>query len=233
MRKIIIGFTLIELLIVVAIIAILAAIAIPNFLESHVRAKVSRAKADLRSITTALEAYHVEYNHYPPNPDTSKGFNVTPWQLTTPSPFITTRPIDPFKQGKDVTQTTNPALSKEKYYYDYFSIITVDEYDKFNNAGINIFILAVEDGGWLQGQGNRGAFKKYGSWLQWSIGPDALFWIQQDDFAGSGALLPPNSSYRPWGYSFDVPYDPTNGTVSFGNIIRSQVKPDGLQAYSQ
>ena len=225
MRKIIIGFTLIELLIVVAIIAILAAIAIPNFLESHVRAKVSRAKADLRSITTALEAYHVEHNHYPPNPDTSKGFNVTPWQLTTPSPFITTRPIDPFKQGKDVTQTTNPALSKEKYYYDYYSIITYDEY---SNSGINIFALAVDNDGSVPGA-NLGAFKKYGSWLQWSIGPDALFWL--DDVDPNTGMLSTTPIYRPWGYSFDVPYDPTNGTVSFGNIIRSQVKPDGLQAY--
>ena len=49
------AFTLIELLIVVAIIAILAAIAVPNFLEAQVRAKVSRARADMQTITTALE----------------------------------------------------------------------------------------------------------------------------------------------------------------------------------
>src|SRR5512141_331580 len=59
------GFTLIELLIVVAIIAILAAIAIPNFLAAQIRAKVSRAKAEMRTIATGLESYYVDNNDYP------------------------------------------------------------------------------------------------------------------------------------------------------------------------
>src|SRR5205085_597888 len=67
MCKSIRAFTLIELLIVVAIIAILAAIAVPNFLEAQTRAKVSRSKSDLRNFATALESYAVDNNsHYPP-----------------------------------------------------------------------------------------------------------------------------------------------------------------------
>jgi prepilin-type N-terminal cleavage/methylation domain-containing protein len=58
------GFTLIELLIVVAIIAILAAIAVPNFLEAQTRAKVARCKADMRSLATAIETYHIDYSTY-------------------------------------------------------------------------------------------------------------------------------------------------------------------------
>ncbi len=59
------GFTLIELLIVVAIIAILAAIAVPNFLEAQTRAKVARVRSDHRSLATAVESYYVDNNEYP------------------------------------------------------------------------------------------------------------------------------------------------------------------------
>ena len=54
------GFTLIELLIVVAIIGILAAIAVPNFLNAQVRAKVSRSYTDMRSTNTAIEQLRLD-----------------------------------------------------------------------------------------------------------------------------------------------------------------------------
>ncbi len=66
------GFTLIELLIVVAIIGIIVAIAIPNLLNAIQRAKQRRTMGDQRSIGTAVEAYGVDYNRYPP----SAGFSI-------------------------------------------------------------------------------------------------------------------------------------------------------------
>ena len=59
------GFTLIELLIVVAIIGIIAAIAIPNLLNAIDRGKQKRTMADMRSVGTAVESYSVDFNFYP------------------------------------------------------------------------------------------------------------------------------------------------------------------------
>ena len=59
------GFTLIELLIVVAIIGILAAIAIPQFAAYRIKAFDSSAQSDLRSVKTSVEGYYTDSYYYP------------------------------------------------------------------------------------------------------------------------------------------------------------------------
>ena len=88
------AFTLIELLITVSIIAILAAIAVPNFLEAQTRAKVARTKADLKTVSTGLEAYHVDYNGYPQASFVPRFRRFVP--LTTPIAYLSSVPTDPF-----------------------------------------------------------------------------------------------------------------------------------------
>src|SRR5688500_16216436 len=114
------AFTLIELIIVVAIIAVLAAIAVPNFLEAQVRAKVSREKADLYVIGTALEAYSADYNGYPPN----DGFyNVIPIELTTPVAFLgSNRLVDPFNDKQ-----WSPAFGQLERFYTYTKIVSLGD----------------------------------------------------------------------------------------------------------
>jgi type IV pilus assembly protein PilA len=59
------GFTLIELLIVVAIIGILAAIAIPQFASYRIKSYNTAAQSDLKNVKTALEAYYADNSRYP------------------------------------------------------------------------------------------------------------------------------------------------------------------------
>jgi len=62
------GFTLIELLIVVAIIGILAAIAIPQFASYRERGFNAQAMSDVRNERTDLEGYYATWFEYPPTP---------------------------------------------------------------------------------------------------------------------------------------------------------------------
>src|SRR3990172_3323355 len=94
------GFTLIELLIVIAIILILIAIALPNFLEAQIRARVTKASGEIRSIGIALESYYLDWNFYPFESETDMA-NQSPGErgllrLTTPIQYIFEIPPDPF-----------------------------------------------------------------------------------------------------------------------------------------
>ncbi len=132
------AFTLIELLIVVAIIAILAAIAVPNFLEAQTRAKVSRVRADHRTISTGMEMYKIDHNKYPKCAGNNWAFatesggpggsNNTPTleRLTTPISYLTGAAsfADPFKANsfyEGATLATKTPLpekqNKQLYWY--------------------------------------------------------------------------------------------------------------------
>ncbi len=116
------AFTLIELLIVVAIIGILAAIAVPNFLNAQTRAKIAHAVSDMRAIDTALEMYHMDNSHYPFWRD-SGGTNINPVNrrlipLTSPMSYMSSVPQDPFVYGPPGARLDN-AQHEAYVTYDY------------------------------------------------------------------------------------------------------------------
>ncbi len=203
------GFTLIELLIVVAIIAILAAIAVPNFIEAQTRSKVSRTIADMRSVVTAMKSYRVDHNRYVYH--VIKGPSEVPfwpgvaeylrweeadgtvdgigWQLTTPITYISDIPGDPF----------NTASVRSK------QIPHLANYENLIWAGVFYRAITPKFASppWF-GPG-IGSFDFGGKTYEWSMqsaGPDLRPWPEGDTN---------RNAWAPY-------YDPSNGTVSTGDI---------------
>ena len=198
------AFTLIELLIVVAIIAILAAIAIPNFLEAQTRAKVSRAKSDLRTLALAVEAYRLDHNKYPLTSD-EKGEPIVPYPpvglgpevfetrlsalLTTPVAYVTTLFEDPFAAQKPDEEDPR-IVEGTGYHYGYYDYAVAND----GLEGKWDFTQVV-----LIRGGNPAVIEYFVS----SHGPD----LDHDD---DEELIDDDAG---------VAYDPTNGTASSGDII--------------
>ena len=197
-RKRLGGFTLIELLIVVAIIAILAAIAVPNFLEAQTRSKIARIKADERSLGTALESYAVDYNAFPPTlPDGYYGHLFIEYApaLTTPVAYITSGIVkDPFTPRTFKAGTPDNTWKGSLSYFNYAG---------FWQLGVHGNV------------GPRRAFMvaSHGPAREWSYVehyPHKLLW---DPGYMEGDPLYPKTAP-------DCLYDATNGVKSYGGIPR-------------
>lgn len=112
------AFTLIELLIVVAIIGILAAIAVPNFLNAQVRAKLAQARGDMRALATAVEMYGIDHGAYPcdgQEPDCLWNWTWQNWRLTSPVAYIASIPTDPYVEEEDSASGHYWYTTKEGY----------------------------------------------------------------------------------------------------------------------
>jgi prepilin-type N-terminal cleavage/methylation domain-containing protein len=199
------GFTLIELLIVVAIIAILAAIAVPNFLEAQVRSKVSRAKSDIRTLATALETYMIDWNKYPGDgAQYCWNYGTYPYDyywyvpdtVTTPISYISSANlVDPFREA--LNSWGDPKYNRYRYWYVDMTWGTVGT--RSTESSYLPFLKS-----W------------YGSWKLNSAGPDKTYGPY---YTGSY----PATEYP----QLPIPYDSSNGTVSDGDVLRSQADSSG------
>lgn len=190
------AFTLIELLVVVAIIAVLAAIGIPSFLEAQTRSKIARVKSDQRTLATAIEAYAADRNRYPPEDNffvpgqqAAPELNMSLIRLTTPVAYLSSLPKDPLMLRADQELSDGSFRDLDYGYYV--------EYTGF---------------GGLRGVSNG---PRYVGWGLSSLAVDhkdnGILW-SSFNFARFGAAPLPNAIKNV--------YDPTNGTISSGDIAR-------------
>lgn len=244
------GFTLIELLIVVSIIAILSAIAVPNFAQALTRSKVARANNDLRVVAISLEVFHTDHNRYPndlyflkevpymnfasaveiftpasehdldihfecvqptpPDPETGP---------TTPDPPTTgTEPTDPSTPGPGCPQQpaqggSTPPPPSAIYLYENFV--------QPNYFGLNFGLQHLDNM-----FGTSIANDNYLNWSLASRGPD-LDWYNGFYGTMSCPTGTPTGKDPLYNEAF-VDYDPTNGTISAGNIFRTNVDTSRL-----
>ncbi len=182
------AFTLIELLIVIAIILILISIALPNFLEAQLRAKVARAAGDIKSISFAIESYNLDRKTYPDDCITG---SLGCMQITTPIRYIGQIPQDPFGRHKNSGGSWEGLAGENRAYYPV-------------GTGVNPETATARK--YKSGQIASPPYREV--YIIYSSGPS------QREPGGSTEPFPT------YGGTWTI-YSPTNGTMSYGGIIRT------------
>lgn len=217
------GFTLIELLIVIAIILILISIALPNFLEAQVRAKVANAKGEMRTLMTATEMYKNDYHGIEPRANYpgaypkvvsekspySNWWGFASYLLTTPSKFISSIPSEPFSDtttSLDFWRNAMGGAESDPPYTVIRDTMVSNGWPVGSNICNSQKVIAAAGGSVLITREFYDANRKAG-YVYYSSGPDLI-----DGTVHGGPQF----------------YSPTNGTNSFGDMF--EFGPGGMDA---
>jgi prepilin-type N-terminal cleavage/methylation domain-containing protein len=223
------AFTLIELLIVVAIIAILAAIAVPNFLEAQTRAKVARVVSDMRTYSTALGTYQIDSSTYFP-------YYSSPSKAPAPT---------------GVTDNINSILATQAGHAEAANLKKLPSFAFKNGAGATPPLSLTTPVSYLNtyvpdtfAQFKQATFGYVSgpAYLIWSSGPDQVDQLNNGNaaevMANAGQSLPSqylivgpgNGTTAPTaptpfgaapGTGLAFTYDSSNGTASAGDVYRT------------
>ena len=179
------AFTLIELLIVVAVIGILAAIAVPNFLTAQIRAKTARAAAEMKTLADVLELYRLDHNEYP-------YFYLCRWETRANPPFDE---YGTWEQNRyELKVLTTP--------YAYLNPIPQDVFSPHMGVMISDDSLERESGSWPYDYTSFKAFAKVNfrmstkGYVLKSRGPDRMFNGGHYHYAVTNGLVTPGDIIR-------------------------------------
>jgi prepilin-type N-terminal cleavage/methylation domain-containing protein len=217
------AFTLVELLVVIGIISILAAIAMPNYQEALTRSKTAKFMGDCKAVETALETYNADYNFYPAEDYYPVGSNMeesdmestypaigfVPRALTTPIGYIGKVPMDPFRNRNP---SYNPSQFPERRPCNYSN----DMVNTQQNPTSPDAYYVSQVYGMLQGETSRDNRQMSAAiWMINSPGPDG------DRDHGWNSRWSDYSEDSPVPDEDNAPtvYDPTNGTTSDGDLF--------------
>lgn len=210
------AFSIIELAVILAIIALLTIIALPNFVDSQTRTSVSRAKAEMRSLATALESYRIgqpnpSIQYYPDCHTFGASMSYMSdgpilERLSTPVAYISNSSLrDPFPVRYRISVANAASISSATL----IAAVTGDA-----NFDYNCYYYQSWNGSTRTALNSIPPYPTTATaWLLHSSGPDKAYYNL------GGILATDDISQLP--YTMQMIYDPTNGLSSPGSIWRT------------